>query len=435
MKFIFNKTAIKDNPNPKATIGFMCWNPFHYYVYKNIYQYLPEAEFIIGVRRYLNPSLEKENILRLAVFLNEKKIYWRFFNEEEALYFKKKFFKQYKAIVSALTLRPSIFRGLVDDSILKIRVLYGNAKDLYNFGLWNADFNLILTFGPYSQKFLEVYTNAKIVGNPKFDDWFNDTIDPDTINQLTKRLNPAKKTILYLPTHDTQKGMSSLPRFLKENKSIIQNYNFILKPHYLTSLDEKELVKELKKLKIYFFDERHDILSLLKVADYVISDNSGAIFDAILANKKIILFDMSEKIFDKKIFIGNRGFSGLKTYPESLEQVIKKQENAVGPVIQSFSELPAAISEADTKNAFFETNARQICGRVFEYQDGGCGARAAAEIKRSVLSFFSDAWNKTFIFQVQERENLIIRGGFEMQNKAPLLTKLQLIWKKYFLEE
>src|SRR3989338_3414724 len=89
MKFIFNKIVIKDNPNPKATMGFMCWNPFYYYVYKNIYKYLPEAEFIIGERRYLDPSLEKENILRLAAFLNEKKVYWRFFNEEEALYFKK----------------------------------------------------------------------------------------------------------------------------------------------------------------------------------------------------------------------------------------------------------------------------------------------------------------------------------------------------------
>src|SRR3990167_1605901 len=273
---------VEDDPNPKAVVGFFCRSPFHYYVSKNIYRHLPAAEFIIGERRYKNNALHIDSNERLAAFLSQNGVHWRYYDSEAPQQMRKKFFEQYKVIVTPMNLSTAFndISELVKNK-LKVRVLYGNAKDLYNFGLWNADFDLILAYGPYSQKFLEVYTNAKIVGNPKFDDWFSDTIDPDTINQLTKRLNPVKKIILYLPTHDTQRGMSSLSRFLKENRSIIQNYNFILKLHHLTSLDEKELVKELEKLKIYFFDERHDILSLLKVADYVISDNSGAIFDAI----------------------------------------------------------------------------------------------------------------------------------------------------------
>lgn len=434
MKF-FEKNFVKDNPNPNATIGFLCWNPFHYYVYKNIYRYFPNSEFIIGERRYWNDALEQENILRVKRFLEEKGVKWRFFDETASGPEKRAFFRKYKAIISVWHIRSLIFRGLIDDSILKIRVLYGNAKDIYNFGLWSADFDLILTYGPYSQKFLEVYTNAIIVGNPKFDDWFLDTIDQQTIDDIKNRLDPAKKTILYLPTHDAQKGMSSLPLLLKEDRTVLKQYNFILKLHYSTRLDEKKMANDLERMNLLIFDEYDDILPLLKTADYVLSDNSGAIFDALLAQKPVILFESSEKIYDKKLFVGAKGATGFLTNSSSLEQKVKQKETAIGPVIRSFSNLPKAILKIEDGHSFFQLNSEKIIKDIFGFRDGNCGTRAAEEIKKSLRDFGDGTLSHPFIFWAQARENLITRGILEMRNRSPLLKKLQLIFRDYFGEE
>lgn len=427
---IFQAGLPSDNPNPNASIGFLCWSPFHYYVYKNIYRYLPEAEFIIGERRYLNDELEYKNLKNLASFLNEKGVLWRFFDHALTKRSNRNFFNQYKAVVSASSLSRFIQKGFLND-ILKIRVLYGNAKDLYNFGIWSADFELILTYGPYSQKFLEIYTLAKIVGNPKFDDWFNGELDGAFLNQVKTKLNPAKKTVLYLPTHDSQKGMSSLSILQKADQAILNEYNFILKLHYLTRLEEPRLVEELENAGYIIFDERHDILPLLKTADLILSDNSGAIFDAILADKPIVLFETPKEIFERKLFLTPRGVTGLTTYLHSIEQKIKTPGHEVGPVIAALEDLQSAIKNLGNEKQFYYSNLKKIRDQVFQYQDGQCGKRAANEIKNLIKNFSSISQNYPFIYHARKRESEIARGYQEKLKTLPFFKKISLLFENF----
>lgn len=420
----------KDNPNSDAKIGFFCWSPFHYYVYKNIYGNLPNAEFIVGEKRYIENVTYQQNVKSISNFLSQKKVFWRLYDKNMPYKKHRDFFLKYQAVVSVWPL-PAYYQGFLD-GILKIRVLYGNAKDLYNFGTWSADFELILSYGEYSQKYLSIFTLSQIVGNPKFDDWFNNSLDTNTINYLRNNLDPSKKTILYTPTHDTQKGMSSLPILLQEYLEQAKNFNFLIKLHYLTSIDEPESIEKLKTMGCMFFDETTDILPLLKVCDIVLSDNSGAIFDAVLAQKSIVLFETDEKVFRPNFFIGNRGVTGLMTYPNSLEQQIKKSENAVGPLIQSLNDLPDAISEIDKKNEFFKKNAEKIRTSVFGYQDGLCGKRAASAIQNLIENFDTLASQYPWPYYTTKRNVLLRSGQMIVPKMLPFWKKIKIFFELYF---
>ena len=117
----------------------------------------------------------------------------------------------------------------------------------------------------------------------------------------------------------------------------------------------------MKSARFRVFDEKTDILPLLKVSDIVLSDNSGAIFDALLADKPIVLFESGGEIFNEEVYLGSRGISGFSTYPESLEQKIKQDSAwALGPVIKSLKEIPRAISELKEKDAIFKENRKKV---------------------------------------------------------------------------
>lgn len=419
-----------DNPNPDAKIGFFCWSPFHYYVYKNIYKNLQNAEFIVGENRYFDEGLAQKNLANIISFLDQKCVKWRLYDKNALLENRLNFFQKYKAVVSVWSL-PAYWQGLLE-GILKIRALYGNAKDLYNFGSWSADFDMILSYGEYSQKYLSIFTISQIVGNPKFDDWFSGETDKEIDKYTSWQIDPQKKTILYMPTHDTQKGMSSLPAFLEEYTKQSRNFNFLVKLHYLTGLDEPDSLEKLRKFGCICFDETADILPLLKICDFVLSDNSGAIFDAILAKKQIILFETDEDIFKPELFEGKRGITGFTTYPESLEQKIKKTENMVGPVIRSLNDLQRAIIKSQTNSVFYQKNAEKIRNIVFGYQDGQCGKRAASAITNLIENFDRLANDYPWPYYTAKRDKLINTGKRTLIKKLPLLKKIRIFFDLYF---
>lgn len=424
---------VEDDPNPKAIVGFFCRSPFHYYVSKNIYRHLPAAEFIIGERRYKNNALHIDSNERLAAFLSQNGVHWRYYDSEAPQQMRKKFFEQYKVIVTPMNLSTAFndISELVKNK-LKVRVLYGNAKDLYNFGLWNADFDLILAYGPYSQKFLETYTRAVAVGNPKFDDWFSGSLDRNFIGSLRKKLDPAKKTVLYLPTHTIEEPLSSFHAAIKELENIEKDFNVLVKLHYLISFDEQESVEKLRASGHLIFDENDDILPLLKIADIVVSDNSGAIFDAILADKDIILFETDKKVFDHQVYPSPRAWAGQAstTYQESLEQRVKEKDLAIGPLIQSFADMPRAVKELEQRTAEFRKNRLTVKNMVFGYQDTDCGKRAADAIT-SLLNA-PQPQQYPFIYRVRQRENLIRYAAKKLRKNLPFLEKIRMIYYEYF---
>ena len=187
----------EENPNSGATIGFLIEYPFHYYIYKNIYPYLPESEFIIDavwIRR--NVKNWAELVERFTKFLHAEKVRFRVFH---AGLDADEFFKDYQILVANAN-KPVL--GLsCNQNKKKVRVMYGHSKDLWNFGPWSRVFDLALVYGPYSHKYVRNYTHSVIVGNARLDGWFSKEANQDARDALKKQLDPHKKTILYLPTH------------------------------------------------------------------------------------------------------------------------------------------------------------------------------------------------------------------------------------------
>ena len=131
--------------------------------------------------------------------------------------------------------------------------------------------------------------------NGTFDRALPENIQPDS----------CKPTVLYAPTFG---ALSSLPHWAEKLSRLSGDVNLICKLHHGTSSRPQEaasLAPARRHLKQLTDSARHT-LALLAKADYVLTDNSGFIFDAIHVDKRVILLDfpgMTELLDgEKKLF-------------------------------------------------------------------------------------------------------------------------------------
>src|SRR5690606_31145418 len=120
-------------------IGFACTTIFHYIHFSRIAKnFGDQAIFIIATPKYTNDRFD-----RLVVYLQKHNVKYCTTNDVITGTI------ELKAIVGAHFLP---FFSFIDSSVPRIRVLYGYAKDAWNYGDWNKGFDLILAYGPYSQR-------------------------------------------------------------------------------------------------------------------------------------------------------------------------------------------------------------------------------------------------------------------------------------------
>lgn len=151
----------------------------------------------------------------------------------------------------------------------------------------NNVFDIILTYGE-SESFLKAYSELYPIGNIKYLNF----------KKNKNHKENEKKNLLYLPTYgeDTniEKVVSSLNKIKKK-------YNLSIKAHHGTNYLENAVERNRKKLIEDNFDNIYtsedSILELLKDADVVISDNSGAIWDAVCSGTPVVIsnYDLKEK--------------------------------------------------------------------------------------------------------------------------------------------
>src|SRR5699024_982757 len=95
-----------------------------------------------------------------------------------------------------------------------------------------------------------------------------------------------KLTILYLPTYAEY---SSIEIIGPELKKLEKYYNIIIKPHhgteYLKNEIEQNRMKFLRNNFQNIYSSTDSLLDLLNECDVVITDQSGAVFDAICTKK------------------------------------------------------------------------------------------------------------------------------------------------------
>ena len=359
---------MKDCPNNNADIGFIAQVPYHFYVFKNIIKHLSDAEFIVGEPYSYDepPEIQSKRLGGLIDLIEKEKIPWRFFDFEKDRNPRNNFFEKYNILVA--TTANGIITSPLIKSIKKVRVQYGQSKDAFEFGDWNRYFDLILAQGPYSAQHFRALTQCVEIGFPKFDDWFNGKIDGADAGELKSKMDPRKKTLLYLPTHG---ALSSLEKYREIFSALRNKYNILVKFHPRTVWHDSGQVLFYKNNGFATYDDSADILPMLKIADIVISDSGGAAFDALLAEKSLVILDVP---------IAAEETGELQTQENSIEQVIKRERKRIGPVVDSPDKLESALEIAEQE--FFEERRREWRGKLFSFVDGKDGERAAREILR-----------------------------------------------------
>lgn len=426
------KLQIRDNPNPAANIGFICYVPLNFYVFKNVYKHLPNSEFIVG-EPHSRVGMGSQYLENLLDFFSEQDVYWRFIDKGNPVLYEKEFYDKYAVLVSTW------YRGPLQEPFNKekktVSLLYGHAKDLWNYGPWRAYFDLVLSYGPYSQGFLSIYGNSVIVGNPKFDDWFAGKVDPQLVSYYKSRLDSLKRTILYLPTHGI---LSSIDLMATAINQLSKKYNIVLKAHHDTHLFDGHRIEPYRgNPNILVTSDRDDIQPLLKVSDITISDSSGAIFEAALADKPIILVDFLDDEFfetfrDSYYYQPKGRYGGVATREHSLEQQVKLPGKEIGPIIQygkpgrrdpytmkgqvSVARVEQALIEAEQRESLYSRRRKKTVIQAFAFNDGRCGQRAAKEIMDLL---YKPKPRKTFLAEALERYlNELSKNNPERRKKS-----------------
>lgn len=421
MKNLYQPILIKQPPavNPNANIGFVIFYPFHYYIYKNIYKELKnQAEFIVDMNAFY-PIEQPDGFLQEVCSLLEKEhVPYRVlaFGDINYREYMSKFFEKYQTLIGVWE------RGcLYHEKTLHIKkatITYGAGKEMTFVRPSQGLYDLALDYGDRSSKLHSYLTNSVITGNAKFDDWFNDTVDPVAITDLQSQIDPNKKTVLYLPTHS---DLSSIDMIADELHALSQSYNILTKLHYFTSREEPERVKLLKNKNITLYNDDTDILPLLKVSDVILSDNSSAIFDAILADKPVVVADFwNEQFLNKEYAVKKESrlnITNILTFAESIEQTIKRDGSVV--VLNHPENLPRKIFEALADNKIFKKKREDLRKELFSFNDGKCAKRSAQAIlqltqsqekpSRPILYHAIEAFKKDINIISYERERVFLK--------------------------
>lgn len=179
---------------------------------------------------------------------------------------------QYAAIVCQTPILPLEFlsRSYV------VAQQYSLAKERYQYGVWRAHAALNLMYGAYSVSKVEGFCHAVPVGNPLLDGYFQQGPSP------RKPIGSAgrRPRLLYQPTYGELSSIGSVLARLRQVDADIT-----VKLHHAD--DPDRLGEAFDGLRVVGAEA--DPAALLREHDGVISDFSGAAFDALYAGLPVVL--------------------------------------------------------------------------------------------------------------------------------------------------
>lgn len=169
---------------------------------------------------------------------------------------------------------PVLPQRLLERSLI-VAQQYSMAKEAYQYGAWRALTDLNLMYGSYSLERINGFASAVAVGNPLFDGVF-EAIEPRTAPKW-----PARG--LYLPTYGDLAGARHvIPHFAGAECSIS------VKPHHMDRLD---LIAPSLPDNCALVGSEVSPAQLLAAHDFVITDYSGAAFDAVISRRPLVVLD------------------------------------------------------------------------------------------------------------------------------------------------
>lgn len=238
-------------------------------------------------------------------------------------------------------------------------IQYGYAKAAHNYGEWRSCASLCLVYGEYAARQIQSTCPTVVTGNPAFDKWHEPNFHQSAREKYGSALDPSKKTLLYAPTWG---DLSTSEIYLDEILALTDEYNVILKLHHNTDLLEKERRGKMSASAPISFGSNVSLLELMAVSDIVLSDYSGAIFDALYCKLPVVLLqDQIEKRIGEKLNL------------ESLEHSARHQ---IGPVLEQAGTLRQTLRDLLDGRLNYSDSNRELVNDLFLH-GAGSAERAA----------------------------------------------------------
>lgn len=372
-------------------VGFLVWNKFQYIQIKNVLENLPNAELIIWLKNDLslntfNKFVDCKNSIR--------HITRRGFSLLDG---------DYDLIVA-----QNRIPGKIQFNYTKLGILqYSLAKDITVHNIRWSICDVGFVYGKYTYDSIKLRCPTIQIGNPRFDQYFNNQLDENIVKFITSKLDTSKKTIAYLPTWG---DLSSEVEFKEKIDSLHKNYNVIQKVHHLAESDLL-LNGEVLNLDKQFKKMVDESLYIYNSADLVLSDYSGSIFDAlylkkpvIQLRKKLIEVEEHEKISKTSIEIEYAHLIGPVIYePKFLEKEISEHFNDIDKFKKSNLEIvnECFVSSGNCTNIMVQ-GIKVIIQNKHELSRGQYYAKKAVE-----EIYFRVAENKTFMTRLKKISDTI----------------------------
>lgn len=171
----------------------------------------------------------------------------------------------------------------------------GTKTDVYAPTLMEMDVRFVE--GPhYMERLAALYPGARMeaVGYAKVDPFFYPEAERPRLDLAALGLDPAKKTILYAPTHMP----SSFPNMADDFPAHFADFNVLVKPHSLSFFGGKkkshrrlmELWSKAPNVHVARYEE-FDPLPYMVSADLLISDESSVLFEFACLDRPIVWCD------------------------------------------------------------------------------------------------------------------------------------------------
>lgn len=334
-------------------IGFLVWNQFQVAHAAEVAGHFDEPAFI-----FMDRSPEALDGFDPS-WLVRYGAYCRFVSELglEALD------GQFDAIVSQF--RPPLDKPWSKTRLIMQQYSLAKPKTAFNARWFSADHGLV--YGPYSESVIGRMCPVSQVGNPRFDPFFEGRLDQEVLEAIRARLDPGKKTVVYLPTWG---DLDTAGEFIAALEELKDEFNVVHRPHHLSAIRGASTEVGGVALGADGFPHILDPGPYLQeVADVVISDMSGAIFDSLYCGNPVIL-------------LGIEGMD-LDAHKKADDSAIEVSQRArIGPYVTRPGELLRHVRELTSGNPYREENEALV--REHFRQRGGGAALAAEAIRKAV---------------------------------------------------
>lgn len=245
-------------------VGFVITSPYQLFHYKRIARHLPASRAYIEVRNEdfgLTTDLVNQHLpVSDTVWVSNSRL------------------AEIDGECDALVCQTPVPLMQFFSKSLVVAQQYSLAKERYQYGVWRAQASLNLMYGRYSVERVAGFAHAVAVGNPLLDELYSS--GPTAEAPIDRS---ADLRVLYMPTYGDLCDKRTVVRALLE-----QRIDLTVKLHHA----DVKLGGELRNPAIRIVRSDVDPIELILEHDVVVSDYSGAIYDALAARRPVLLVDM-----------------------------------------------------------------------------------------------------------------------------------------------